>query len=82
MQTKFIPRLEYSFCNFSSDLITFDFFETLFSIVSTSNGSAAAKITASISFSKSVNLEGKLTTLSLINFSFLIIYFLNINISI
>ena len=57
-----------------------DFFEILLSMVSTSKGSAAAKITASISFSISVNLDGKLTILSLEIFSFLIIYFLNINI--
>jgi hypothetical protein len=64
MQTKFIPRLEYSCCNFSNDLTTFAFFEILLSIVSTSRGSAAAKITASISLSRSLILVGKLTTLS------------------
>ena len=70
MQTRLIPRAEYSCCNFSSDLGTFPFFVILLSIVSTSNGSAAAKITASISFSKSVSLEGNLTTLSFVIFAF------------
>ena len=64
IQTRLIPRLEYSCCNFSNDLDTLPFLVTLLSIVSTSNGSAAAKITASISFSKSVNLEGNFTILS------------------
>ena len=61
IQTRLIPRLEYSCCNFSNDLETLPFLVTLLSIVSTSNGSAAAKITASISFSKSDNLDGNLT---------------------
>ena len=71
MQTKFIPLFEYSCCNFSNNFATFAFFEILLSIVSTSSGSAAAKITASISFSRSVNLEGNLTMLSFVIFSFL-----------
>ena len=41
MQTRLIPRLEYSCCNFSNDLDTLPFLVTLLSIVSTSNGSAA-----------------------------------------
>ena len=65
MQTKLIPRLKYSCCNFSNDFVTLVFLEILLSIVSTSKGSAAANITASISFSISVNLLGNLTTLSL-----------------
>jgi len=65
MHTKFIPRFEYSCCNFSNDFETFNFFESLLSIVSTSSGSAAAKITPSISFSISVNFGGSLTTSSL-----------------
>jgi len=80
MQTKLIPRLEYSNCNFSNDLATFAFFEILLSIVSTSNGSAAAKITASISFSRSVSLDGNFTMLFFDTFSFLIINFPYINI--
>ena len=80
MQTRLIPRLEYSCCNFSNDLGTLPFLVTLLSIVSTSNGSAAAKITASISFSKSDSLDGNLTILSFEIFSFLIIIFLHINI--
>ena len=54
--------------------------EILLSIVSISNGSAAAKITASISFSRSFNFVGNLTILFLDIFSFLIINFLNVNI--
>ena len=70
MQTRFIPRLKYSCCNFSNDFTTFAFLEILLSIVSTSRGSAAAKITASISFSRSVVLDGNLTILSFGNFFF------------
>ena len=62
------------------DLVTLPFFVILLSIVSISNGSAAAKITASISFSKSVNLDGNFKMLSLATLSFLIIIFLYINI--
>ena len=81
MQTKFIPLFEYSCCNFSNNFATFAFFEILLSIVSTSRGSAAAKITASISLSRSLILVGKLTTLSfLVTFAFLIINFPYINI--
>ena len=63
MQTKFIPLSEYSACSFFKDSSTFVFFEILLSIVSLSSGSAAAKITASISFSKEDNLDGKLIIL-------------------
>tara|TARA_B100000029_G_scaffold336860_1_gene328997 strand:+ start:423 stop:623 length:201 start_codon:yes stop_codon:yes gene_type:complete len=58
-----IPLSEYSSCNFCKDFSIFVFFEILLSIVSLSSGSAAAKITASISFSKEDNLEGKLIIL-------------------
>ena len=50
--------------SFSKDFSILTFFEILLSIVSTSKGSAAAKIIASISFSIDVNLDGNLTTLS------------------
>ena len=43
IHTKLIPRLEYSFCNFNKIFSTLVFFEILFSIVSISSGSAAAK---------------------------------------
>ena len=64
IHTKLIPRLEYSFCNFNKIFSTLVFFEILFSIVSISSGSAAAKTIASISFSIEDNLLGKSITLS------------------
>ena len=63
MQTKFIPLVEYSSCNFSSEFLTLPLLTTLFSIVSKSKGSAAANIIASISLSKLDLLEGNFTTL-------------------
>ena len=70
IQTKLIPRWEYSVCNFNKTFSTSIFFEILFSIVSISKGSAAAKTIASISFSIEDNLEGK----SIILFFFLIFF--------
>ena len=64
IQTKLIPRSEYSDCNFDNIFSTLVFFEILFSIVSISSGSAAAKTIASISFSNEDNLVGKFITLS------------------
>ena len=79
MQIKLIPLFEYSCFNFSKDSGTLPFLETLLSIVSTSKGSAAAKIIASISLSKSYNFDGNFKTLSFEAFAFLIIYFLYVN---
>ena len=59
MQTKLIPLCEYSDCNLNSTFSTSVFLEILFSIVSISKGSAAAKTIASISFSIEDNLVGK-----------------------
>ena len=70
IQTKLNPRSEYSSCNFFNDLGTLVFFEILLSIVSTSNGSAAAKIIASICLSRSLNLDGNFTILSFETFFF------------
>ena len=64
IQTRLIPRWEYSVCNFNNDFSIFVFLESLLSIVSMSRGSAAAKIIASISFSIEDNFVGKLTTLN------------------
>ena len=71
IQTRFIPRPEYSDCSFNNTFSTSVFFEILFSIVSISSGSAAAKIIASISFSKEDNFVGKSIILSF----FLIFFF-------
>ena len=71
IQTKLIPRSEYSDCNFNKTFSTSVFFDILASIVSTSKGSAAAKTIASISFSTEDNLVGKFITLSF----FLIFFF-------
>ena len=49
--------------NFNNTFSTSVFLEILFSIVSISKGSAAAKIIASTSFSTSLRLDGKLTIL-------------------
>ena len=66
--------MEYSCCSFSNDLTTLAFYEILLSIVSTSNGSAAAKTIPSISFSMEESFDGKfITLLSFFNY-FLIIY--------
>ena len=51
IQTKFIPRSEYSDWSLNNALWTSVFFEILFSMVSVSKGSAAAKTMPSISFS-------------------------------
>ena len=59
MHTKFIPLVEYSFCNFSKVFSTLIFFDTLDSIVSMSKGSTAAKTIASISLCPSFVLDGK-----------------------
>jgi len=74
MQTKLIPLDEYSFCNFSNDFKTSIFFEILDSIVSISNGSAAAKTIASISLSPEFIFDGKATILSFIFFVFFFIF--------
>ena len=58
IQTKLIPLEEYSFLSFSKIFNKLIFFETFDSIVSTSNGSAAAKIIASTSLSPGLSLEG------------------------
>ena len=70
IQTKLIPRSEYSDCNFNKIFSTSVFFEILFLIVSISSGSAAAKIIASISFSIEDNFEGKLIILFFFFFFF------------
>ena len=55
---------------------TLPFLEILFSIVSISKGSAAAKTIASISFSKSDNFDGKFINIIFFFYLFfLIIYF-------
>ena len=76
MQTKLIPRFEYSACNFNKIFSTSVFLDILFSIVSISNGSAAAKTIPSISFSIEDNLVGKLIILSFFLIFFFIICFL------
>ena len=62
IQTRFIPRSEYSFWIFNNIFSTSAFFEILLSIVSIFKGSAAAKTIASISFSTEDNLVGKFIT--------------------
>jgi hypothetical protein len=70
MQTKLIPLLEYSCCNFFNTFSTSIFFEILFSIVSISKGSAAAKTIASISFSTEDSFAGKFIMLFFFLFFF------------
>ena len=67
IQTKLIPLEEFLFLSFSKIFNTLIFFETFDSIVSISNGSAAA-IIASTSLSPGLSLEGKLSILSLLVF--------------
>ena len=69
-------QAEYSACNFNKIFSTSVFLDILFSIVSISNGSAAAKTIPSISFSIEDNLVGKLIILSFFLIFFFIICFL------
>ena len=67
-----MPLFSYIFWSFLRVFNTLIFFVILDSIVSISNGSAAAKTIASTSFSPSLKLAGKFNMLSFFN---LFIYF-------
>ena len=76
---KILLKLQLEYSDRGINLVcisTSVFFEILFSIVTISNGSAAAKTIASISFSIEESLDGKLIMLSFFLIFFFIICFL------